>query len=301
MIKQRLQLEVGGAHLAYTLFKRTPLRKPLPQESADYEGVGEEKKTLLLLHGAGVAGELTWTFIVNYLEHWDEILVPDLLGMGDSYFDQDDKLQFSIEDICNTLLSLLHHHHCLEFDLVGYSLGGLVALELNKELVPDFRIKKMCLIEPALFSDQSLQAALLFRNAFTPIAANIKSQPDNSQHFLDFLNLVSPKRKRKRSEQMDSHAVKRLQQRPHGFANALAAVSNYAERLDEQKLRLLIEAIPAGIGIVGGLSSPGLLQAQQNIQQTQSNWHIETLANADHSLVYVRPKVVAQLLNQYLA
>jgi len=299
VIKQRLQLEVGGAHLAYTLFKKSTFKKAAANGGLEEAGLDKEKKTLLLLHGAGVAGELTWTFIVNYLEHWDEILVPDLLGMGESYFDQDDKLQFSIEDICNTLLSLLHHHHCLEFDLVGYSLGGLVALELNKELAPDFSIIKMCLIEPALFSDQSLQAALLFRNAFTPIAANIKSQPDNPQHFLDFLNLVSPKRKR--SEQMDSHAIKRLQQRPHGFANALAAVSDYAQRLDEQKLRLLIEAMPAGIGIVGGLSDQGLLQAQQKIQQTQADWHIETLANADHSLVYVRPKVVAQLLNQYLA
>ena len=290
MIKQRLMLEVAESRLAYTLFQRKGSEEKNLQQT--------QKKSLLLLHGAGVAGELTWTFIVNYLEHWDEILVPDLLGMGDSYFDSGDRQEFSIEDICKTLFSLLHHHQWSDFDLAGYSLGGLVALQLNKESPPDFTINKMCLIEPALFSDQSLQAALLFRNAFTPISANIKSDPDNPQHFLDFLDLVSPKRKR--SDQIDSLAVQRLQQRPYGFANALAAVSEYAEQLDEPKLQALLKAIPPGVGIVGGLSSPGLLQAQKKIREVQPTWHIETIANVDHSLVYVRPKAVAQLLNQHL-
>ncbi|MBL4882209.1 MAG: alpha/beta hydrolase [Oleispira sp.] len=290
MIKQRLMLEVAGSKLAYTLFQKKASETNIAQQA--------KKKSLLLLHGAGVAGELTWTFIVNYLEHWDEILVPDLLGMGDSFFDLEDRQGFSIEDICKTLFSLLHHHQWSDFDLAGYSLGGLMALELNKESPPDFTINKMCLIEPALFSDQSLQAALLFRNAFTPISANIKSDPDNPQHFLDFLNLVSPKRKR--SDQIDSMAVQRLQQRPYGFANALAAVSEYAKHLDEPKLQALLKAIPPGVGIVGGLSSPGLFQAQKKIREVQPAWQIETIANIDHSLVYVRPKAVAQLFNQHL-
>jgi hypothetical protein len=70
----------------------------------------------------------------------------------------------------------------------------------------------------------------------------------------------------------------------------------------------LLANIPRGLGIVGGLSNPGLLLAQQKIQrQLQSDpssqnkyWHIESLDNADHSLVYVRPKVVAGLINEYL-
>jgi pimeloyl-ACP methyl ester carboxylesterase len=298
VIKQRLEFKIAGSHIAYSLFQREQSDESLDELLYVGTDKGRDKKSLLLLHGAGVAGELTWTFIVNYLEHWDEILVPDLLGMGGSYFDSSDRQEFSIEDICNTLLSLLHHHQWSSFDLVGYSLGGLVALELNKESQPDFHVGKMCLIEPALFSDQSLQAALLFRSAFTPISANIKSNPDNPQHFIDFLDLVSPKRKR--SEKMDLLAVQRLQQRPYGFANALAAVSEYAKQLNEPKLQALLRGIPLGVGIIGGLSSPGLFHAQEKIKQVQPAWQIETIPNVDHSLVYVRPKVVAQLLNQYL-
>jgi hypothetical protein len=80
----------------------------------------------------------------------------------------------------------------------------------------------------------------------------------------------------------------------------LAAVSEYAKQLNEPKLQALLRGIPLGVGIIGGLSSPGLFHAQEKIKQVQPAWQIETIPNVDHSLVYVRPKVVAQLLNQYL-
>ena len=314
MIKEHCYFDLGESRIAYTVFKiAMPHGDSLASESktSDYSG---SPRRLLLLHGAGVAGELTWTFIINYLKHWDEILVPDLLGMGESYFDSSDQLAFSIEDICHSLFSLLRHHHWCSFDMAGYSLGGLVALEMNNEskrmlhsrskkelnetLSQDFIINSLCLIEPALFSDQSLQASLIFRKLFSPLAANIKSDPDNAQHFIDFLDLVSPNRKS--SQTMDKIAVQRLQLRPIGFAHALAAVSDYADHLTDVKLHQIVSSIPRGLGIVGGLSNPGLLLAQQNIQSQQKNWHIELLENTDHSLIYVRPKSVAKLMNQYL-
>ncbi len=297
MIKQRYQLELGEAKLAYSLYRRS-------------DSLAHSSNKILLLHGAGVAGELTWTFIANYLEHWDEILIPDLLGMGESYFDRDDELSFSIEDISQSLFSLLRHLQWSDFDLVGYSLGGLVALELNHEASNDyindqqkeFNITKLGLIEPALFSDQSLQAAISFRQAFVPISAEIKQQPLDDQAYIKFLDLVSPKRKA--NEKMDKLAVQRLQARPFGFANALAAVSIYAKALDEHKLNDLIQAIPNGVGIIGGLSNPGLIQAQERIQQNHllagKQWRIEVLPQVDHSLVYVRPKKIAQIINRWL-
>lgn len=293
MNKQRLELKLGEITVAYSLYSQSTAQNSSPRR-------------MVMLHGAGVAGELTWTFIANYLQHWDEILIPDLLGMGDSYFDTEDHESFAIEDICLSIFSLLRHHEWQAFDLVGYSLGGLVALELNHQTLreldfqakPDYRVDHLCLIEPALFSDQSLQAAIVFRRAFTPIAANIRSEPDNPNHYIDFLDLVSPKRKS--NSTMDLLAVQRLQVRPLGFANALSAVSKYAEALTEPKLHQLIAAIPSGLGIVGGLSNPGLLLAQEKIQQHQNRWEIEVLPNTDHGLVYVRPKKVAQLINQYL-
>ena len=33
-------------------------------------------RRLLLLHGGGVAGKITWSGILPHLKHWNEILVP---------------------------------------------------------------------------------------------------------------------------------------------------------------------------------------------------------------------------------
>ena len=41
-----------------------------------------DSRRLVLLHGAGLAGDLTWRLVVNYLTEWDEVLIPDLPGMG---------------------------------------------------------------------------------------------------------------------------------------------------------------------------------------------------------------------------
>jgi lipase len=311
LIKQRHVFRFAESQVTYTIFRTNAYD---PHNSCALVNSASIKNTpsrrIVLLHGAGVAGELTWTFIANYLKHWDEILVPDLLGMGDSYFESSDQLAFTIEDICHSVQGLLRHLKWDIFDLVGYSLGGLIALELNAEakrelnnqLVPDMIINSLCLIEPALFSDHSLESALSFRQLFLPLAASIKSEPHNDKHFLDFLNLVSPNRKR--NTHVDRLAIQRLQLRSLGFAHALTAVSNFADRLDEFKLQHLIGSIPKGLGIVGGLSNPGLLLAQQKIQdqlKSQSKlWHIESLANTDHSLVYARPKTVAGLINEYL-
>jgi pimeloyl-ACP methyl ester carboxylesterase len=310
LINQRHVFNFAEAQVAYTLFRTNAYEGHSDDSLVSNSSIKPTPRRIVLLHGAGVAGELTWTYIANYLKHWDEVLVPDLLGMGESYFELSDQLAFTIEDICHSLQGLLRHLEWHAFDLVGYSLGGLVALELNAEAkrelnnqsTPDTIINSLCLIEPALFSDHSLASALDFRQLFLPLAANIKVEPHNDQHFLDFLDLVSPNRKR--SAHVDKLAIQRLQLRPLGFAHALAAVSHFADHLDEFKLQYLIASIPKGLGIIGGLSHSGLLLAQQKIQyqlKSQSKlWHIESLANADHSLVYVRPKTVANLINEYL-
>lgn len=303
MNKQRLTLQLGDVTLAYSLFTKHTFSTD--SDCIPNDTPYRDKRRIMLLHGAGVAGELTWTFIANYLAHWDEVLIPDLLGMGDSFYEPTDNETFTINDMMQSLFSLLRHHNWQGFDLAGYSLGGLVALELNREICErvascpaNMSVGRLCLIEPALFSDQSLRSALAFRETFTPIANNIKADPADSRHFIEFLDLVSPHRKG--HEKTDALAVQRLQVRPHGFANALLAVSYYAKSLNERSLEQLLAVVPPGVGIIGGLSREGLMLAQQNIQHYQPNWHIESLDNADHSLVYVRPKKVAHLINTYL-
>jgi len=65
------QLVLPDQHLHYRLYRNPVLHNG---------------RKLLLIHGAGVAGEDTWHMLTAFLEHWQEILVPDLRGAGQSEF-----------------------------------------------------------------------------------------------------------------------------------------------------------------------------------------------------------------------
>ena len=85
------------------------------------DGVGR----LLLLHGAGVAGDLTWTPMIGALAPFAELLIPDLYGAGDTVHEQGEQA-FTIADQLEHLCALLEQLGWDDFDLVGYSFGGCV-------------------------------------------------------------------------------------------------------------------------------------------------------------------------------
>ncbi len=87
---------------------------------------------LLLLHGAGVGGELTWEGMLPYLTHWETILVPDLKGMGDSYAHSGEESPVNVIELAEDIHALTQTLDWEKFDVIGYSLGGLVTLLLNK-------------------------------------------------------------------------------------------------------------------------------------------------------------------------
>ena len=54
---------------------------------------------LLLLHGGGVDGRITWSGILPYLANWNEILVPDLRGTGKTRFPDRGEHAFAVEEV----------------------------------------------------------------------------------------------------------------------------------------------------------------------------------------------------------
>lgn len=57
----------------------------LPQQEVFYRIYqnpdADNPRRLLLLHGGGVDGAVTWGGILPHITHWQEILVPDLQAM----------------------------------------------------------------------------------------------------------------------------------------------------------------------------------------------------------------------------
>jgi pimeloyl-ACP methyl ester carboxylesterase len=81
---------------------------------------------VLLLHGLGSSGA-DWAFQVSALEGGFRVIVPDLPGCGSSQRASND---CAIDSFADSLWSLVDELDEPRVNIVGYSLGGAVALEM---------------------------------------------------------------------------------------------------------------------------------------------------------------------------
>ncbi len=81
---------------------------------------------LLLIHGLGSTGA-DWAFQVAALEHRFRIITPDLPGSGHS---QPPRTGYTIAGFASALWKLMDHLEVKKPNIVGFSLGGAVALEM---------------------------------------------------------------------------------------------------------------------------------------------------------------------------
>jgi 3-oxoadipate enol-lactonase len=81
---------------------------------------------LLLIHGLGSSGA-DWAFQVAALEKRFRVIVPDLPGSGHS---PPPRGEYTINGFATALWSLLDHLQVSRANIIGFSLGGAVALEM---------------------------------------------------------------------------------------------------------------------------------------------------------------------------
>jgi pimeloyl-ACP methyl ester carboxylesterase len=81
---------------------------------------------LVLIHGLGGSGA-DWAFQVAALEHRFRIIVPDLPGSGHS---SPPRSEYTIAGFAGALWKLMDHLKIARPNIVGFSLGGAVALEM---------------------------------------------------------------------------------------------------------------------------------------------------------------------------
>lgn len=98
-------------------------------------------KPLLLLHGFTGSG-LTWEPFIAELSGRHRLIMPDLIGHGRSDAPAD-PARYSIEHCVDDLLALLGQLGVDRFDLLGYSMGGRVALHLT--LAAPARVQRLVL------------------------------------------------------------------------------------------------------------------------------------------------------------
>jgi len=240
-------------------------------------------RRLVLLHGAGLAGDLTWRLVVNYLTEWDEVLIPDLPGMGYSAWlgGVNPDFEMYLTAVTEHLASLLWD----EFDLVGYSFGGLLAMHVSET----HDVGRLGLIEPAALLATDAATLLTRASHYHNQAGLLISGQEGA--VLEFLDTVSPAR----DKSGDSLVVRRLSENMTGLGYGVGAVAEALARHAEYYASWT--ACVPGMSLIGGLSPVSMRERHLQLESESHSWTLHEVPRADHGVVYARPKQVASAIN----
>ena len=246
-------------------------------------------RRLLLLHGGGVAGKITWGGILPQLRHWNEILVPDLRGTGKTRYPDHKEHGFEAEEVVADLTALLDHLAWGKFDLGGYSYGGMIAM-LLKAARPA-AVENTYLLEPALLGKMSGEESVRSRELILHAAKQLRGLENVGEGLELFLDAVAPNRNR--GSKNEEIIRERLSHRPAGLACAIECVSDAAKRLD----RAALIASQANVSsFIGGRSHPAVYQRCQEIAAGRNDWACHLIQGTDHALPFQKPEQIAKLM-----
>ncbi|NVK41268.1 MAG: alpha/beta hydrolase [Oceanospirillaceae bacterium] len=249
-------------------------------------------RRLVLLHGAGVAGVDTWHMLIASLDQWSEILVPDQRGMGETRSPDGREHPFSAVELVADLNTLLDQLGWWQFDLGGYSMGGLVAM-LFKQQHPD-RVQKQFLLESAILDRPDWHGTVELRKRYSQAAEHLRGS-DAERGIYQFLDAISPARNIK--PESEKLMVSRLAARAQGFANALDAVTRAINSLDRESM---VAAQGDVSSFIGGRSVEPMHQYHRGLAERLPNWHYFLVAGTDHSLPFQKPRQIARTMNAEL-
>ncbi len=249
-------------------------------------------RRLLLIHGAGVAGRYTWEGLARFLTEWDEILVPDLRGAGETHWVDREERPFTVEELVDDIEKLIRSLQWQTFDLGGYSLGGLVAMLLKQRLRD--RVQKQYLLESAILDRESWQDTVAIRETYASAAAQLHHSKAE-EGIKTFLDAISPNRRV--SPQVEKLTIARLGERARGFAYSLQSVNQAIKQLDRETV---LAAQGDVSSFIGGLSVDLMHQLHRALADRLPNWHYFLISGTDHSLPYQKPRQIAHMMNEEL-
>ncbi|MDP2786104.1 MAG: alpha/beta hydrolase, partial [Sulfurimicrobium sp.] len=248
------------------------------------------ERRLLLLHGAGVDGQMTWEAIIGHLLHWSEILVPDLRGTGKTHFPDRREHPFETGEVVADMGALLDSLGWKTFDLAGYSYGGLIAMQLKA--ARPAAVGKTYLFEPGLLSGADEPALLTRREVLLQAARKLRIDEELEYGLQIFLDAVSPRRSRNSRNEEIVRA--RLAHRPNGLAAIIEAVTRAAISLDRTQL---IAAQQQVSSFVGERSSGEIFDFCRQLAMLRTDWTCHIVSGADHALPFQKPEAIASLMN----
>jgi pimeloyl-ACP methyl ester carboxylesterase len=148
-----------------------------------YTRTGEDKPTLILLHGL-IANGACWTEVGHLLEKDYDIIMPDARGHGESSVPD---YGYTYEDHANDIIGLINSLRLYHTVLLGHSMGGMTAAVVASRS-PEL-LRGLILADPAFLSpkvqrevydsDVSDQHRQFLSKLFEEVVADLQSRHPN--------------------------------------------------------------------------------------------------------------------------
>lgn len=135
-----------------------------------YMDIGDKnaEKVIVLLHGKNFAGYYWEKVAKDLVQKNYRVIVPDQIGFGKS--SKPDYYQYSFGQLALNTKSLMDHLNVKQFDLVGHSMGGMLAITFAANYHSS--LSKLILINPIGLEDYSQYVQFKDVNFFYQNALN---------------------------------------------------------------------------------------------------------------------------------
>lgn len=243
---------------------------------------------LVLLHGFTGSSE-NWQPHREFFSAYFDVLVPDLPGHGSN-----PAIQFSMADTAKELIEFIQHHTPEKVHLLGYSMGGRLALYLAIFYPEMFHSLILESASPGLASESERTARIASDEQLAQ-----KLMQEGIEKFVDYWeniplfatqkNLPEDVRVKLRSQ--------RLKNNPLGLANSLRGMGTGVQpslwdQLPELKLPVLILA---------GEQDTKFTQIGQQMHALIPDAQLKIIPNAGHTIHLEQPGLFHAIVLEFLS
>lgn len=247
---------------------------------------------LLLLHGF-TGSAAAWGEQLATLAQLRHVVAPNLIGHGQSSAPADPS-RYTMERCVADLLSILDQLEVRQFDLLGYSMGGRVAMHLA--LTAPQRVRSLILESAAPgIADPAERAARVASDNLLATQIEIQGLSWFSSYWAGLALFAS--QRRLPPQVLAAQRERRLSQRPEGLANSLRGMGAGRQaslwgRLGELSMPTLL---------IAGALDPKYVAISQAMAAQITQAQLGIVQDAGHTVHLEQPTAFAELVVGFLA
>lgn len=247
--------------------------------------------TIVFLHGFSGSVQ-TWSEVTPYLQDQFRVVCIDLIGHGKTTAPTDSK-RYRMDEQTADLELVFEQLNLKSFTLVGYSMGGRIALAYTSDYPK--RVKSL-IVESASPGLANEEDRITRRKSDEKLAAKIVDEGIES--FVNFWEEIPLFDSQKRLPQKRRNQVRkeRMCQQERGLANSLRGIGTGSQPSYWEKLQRI--TIP--VLLVTGEFDKKFIGISQEMKRFLLNGQELTVNDAGHAIHVEKPTLFATMIKKYL-